>query len=90
MTDEVQLRQEFPDLDVNLYEAMELCHFAPEGTNSDDWSDISSSIGHAAIGHGIVELSIGELGYLPHIPYRMFENQQVGVDDIMPELVHKS
>ncbi|SFG29582.1 hypothetical protein [Pontibacter chinhatensis] len=86
LTDEAKLRQEFPNLDVNLYEAMEYCDFAPEGKKADDWSDISGSIGHAAIGHGIVELSIGELGYLENIPTCMFENPQIKPDDILKEL----
>ena len=89
LTDEKRLRQEFPDLDVPLYEAMESCDFAPEGAKADEWSDISGSIGHAAIGHGIIELSIGELGYLPDVPTRMFENEAIKVDDILQELVQK-
>jgi hypothetical protein len=87
LTDEAKLRQTFPDLDINLYEAMEYCNFAPEGTNADDWDDISGSIGHAAIGHGIKELSIGEMGYLPDMHSRMFGNDKIGKDDILQELV---
>lgn len=86
LTDGAKLLKEFPNLDVGLYEAMDYCDFAPEGTNAADWDEISGFIGHAAIGYMIYDNG-GGFDYSPNVPYRMFENQNISKDDILPELV---
>ncbi|MBX0332985.1 hypothetical protein K3G39_07020 [Pontibacter sp. HSC-14F20] len=88
LTDKDFLLQEFPDLDVGLYEAMEYCDFAPEGSTTEEWSDISSSIGHAAIGFHVYDDG-GCLTYDLNQPYRMFGNEEIEKDDILPQLAEK-
>ncbi|EJF09057.1 hypothetical protein [Pontibacter sp. BAB1700] len=88
LTDKDFLLQEFPDLDVGLYEAMEYCDFAPEGTANEEWSDISASIGYAAIGHLIYDDG-GSLTFSYGSPYRMFGNEEIQGAEIIAQLVQK-
>lgn len=85
LTDLKLLLQEYPDLEVGLFEVMEYSDFAPESTTAEDWGDISGAMGHAAIGYLIYD--DGALCYDYHAPYRMFEHPQIKPDDIVKELV---
>ena len=89
VTDKELLLREYPDLEVGLYEVMEYSDFAPEETEAEQWSDISGSIGHAAVGHGIIEYGVGELGFLQDVPFRMFGSPEVKVGEILKTLVEE-